>query len=73
MHVFLDQDGLSQDFKRKILADTIEKLSIQVRLFNISVHTGQISIWFEADIPRKNDNNMPMVWNFQSKIWLESY
>ena len=69
MYVFLDQDGFSHDFKRTILADTIEKLSIQVRHSNISIHTGQISIGFEADIPQKNDNNMPIVWNFQSKIW----
>ena len=53
MHVFLDHDGLSHDFKTAILADTIEKRSIQVRLFDTTVHTGQISIGFEADTSEK--------------------
>ena len=53
MHVFLDHGGLSLDLKTATLADTIEKLSIQVRLFDTTVHTGQISFGFEADTSEK--------------------
>ena len=56
------------------MADTIEKnLSIQVRLSLIFLYyTGQICIGFEADT-RKNDSNMPKVWDFQTKFCLKSY
>ena len=57
------------------MADTVEKLSIQIRLFDFSVSAGQIGMRFDClkQIPRKNDINMPIVYDFRTNIWLKSY
>ena len=41
--------------------------------FDISLNTDQISMGFEADTQEKNESNMSIFCDFQTKIWLKSY